>query len=57
MRKFGIRHANAISLTQRHETYWFEAALPISLDEYRYLQLGLSLRFGPLSVGMDKLMH
>mgnify|MGYP006893240918 CR=1 FL=1 len=57
MRKFGIRHANAISHTQRHETYWFEAALPISLDEYRYLQLGLSLRFGPLSVGMDKLMH
>lgn len=56
-RKFGIRHANSLSITPRFETYWFEAAMPISLYEYRYPQLGLSLRFGPLSIGTDKLGH
>lgn len=56
-RKFGIRHANSLSITPRYETYWFEAALPISLYDYRYPQLGLSLRLGPLSVGTDKLLN
>lgn len=56
-RKFGIRHANSLSVTPRFETYWFEAALPISLYEYQYPQLGLSLRLGPLSIGTDKLGH
>jgi hypothetical protein len=55
--KFGIRHANSLSVTPRFETYWFEAALPISLYEYQYPQLGLSLRFGPLSLGTDKLLN
>ena len=44
-------------MTPRFETYWFEAALPISLYEYQYPQLGLSLRLGPLSIGTDKLGH
>lgn len=56
-RKFGIRHANSLSVTPRFETYWFEAALPISLYEYQYPQLGLSLRLGPLSIGTDKLLN
>jgi len=56
-RKFGIRHANSLSVTPRFETYWFEASLPISLYEYQYPQLGLSLRLGPLSIGTDKLGH
>lgn len=56
-KKFGIRHANSLSVTPRFETYWFEAALPISLYEYQYPQLGLSLRLGPLSLGTDKLLN
>ncbi len=56
-RKFGIRHANSLSITPRFETYWFEAALPMSLYEYQYPQVGLSLRLGPLSIGTDKLGH
>lgn len=56
-RQFGIRHANSLSITPRFETFWFEAALPISLYEYRYPQLGLSMRLGPLSIGTDKLGH
>lgn len=56
-RKFGIRHANSLSVTPRFETYWFEAAIPFSLYEYRYPQLGLSLRLGPISIGTDKLLN
>ncbi len=56
-RKFGLRHANSLSVTPRYETYWFEAALPISLYEYQHPQLGLSLRFGPVTIGSDKLIN
>jgi hypothetical protein len=55
--KFGLRHANSLSVTPRYETYFFEFALPISLYEYRYPQLGASIRLGPLSIGSDKLLN
>jgi len=54
-RTFGVRHANSLSITPRYETYWIDFALPISLYEYRYPQMGASLRLGPLTVGTDKI--
>ncbi|MFT5858654.1 MAG: hypothetical protein ACI865_000742 [Flavobacteriaceae bacterium] len=54
--KFGLRHANSLSVTPRFETYFFEFALPISLYEYQHPQLGASIRIGPLSIGSDKLI-
>ncbi len=54
--KFGLRHANSLSVTPRYETYFFEFALPISLYEYQYPQLGASFRIGPLSIGSDKII-
>ena len=55
-RTFGARHANSLSVTPRYESYWIELALPVSLYEYRYPQLGAALRLGPLTVGTDKLI-
>lgn len=56
-RKFGLRHANSLSITPRWETYWFEAAMPFSLYEYQHPQLGLMLRFGPVTIGSDKIVN
>ena len=56
-KKFGLRHANSLSVTPRYESYWFEFALPLSLYEYRYPQLGASFRIGPLTIGTDKLIN
>ncbi len=56
-KKFGLRHANSLSVTPRYESYWVDFALPVSLYEYRYPQLGASLRLGPITVGTDKLIN
>jgi len=56
-RRFGLRHANSISVTPRYESYWFDFALPVSLYEYKYPQLGASFRAGPLTIGTDKLIN
>lgn len=53
---FGVRHANSLSVTPRYESYWIDFALPMSLYEYRYAQIGASLRLGPLTIGTDKLL-
>lgn len=55
--KFGSRHANSLSITPRYESYWVDFALPVSLYEYKYPQLGASLRLGPLTIGTDKLIN
>lgn len=54
---FGPRRAHSLAVTPRIETKWFDAALPISLYEYRKLQMGLSLRFYFLTIGTDKLLN
>lgn len=56
-KKFGLRHANSLSITPRFETFWFDFALPFSLYEYQHPQLGASMRLGPLTVGTDKLIN
>jgi hypothetical protein len=55
-RAFGVRHANSLSVTPRYESYWIDFALPFSLYEYRYPQLGAALRLGPVTIGTDKLI-
>lgn len=55
-KKFGVTRANSIALTPRYESQFFEAALPLSLYEYRTPQLGLMLRFWFLTIGTDKLL-
>lgn len=57
IKSFGIRHANSFSLTPRIETKFIDFAIPFSLYEYKMPQLGLSFRFGPLTIGSDKFIN
>ncbi|NRA11636.1 MAG: hypothetical protein HRT57_06755 [Crocinitomicaceae bacterium] len=54
-RRFGSRHANSLSVTPRFESFFFDFAIPFSLYEYRYPQMGASIRLGPITIGTDKL--
>ena len=54
-KRFGIRHANSLSVTPRFESFFFDFAIPFSLYEYRYPQMGASIRLGPITIGTDKL--
>lgn len=55
--KFGIRHANSLSITPRFETRLVDVAIPFSLYEYTKAQLGLSCRLGPVTIGSDKFIN
>jgi hypothetical protein len=44
-----------IMVAPRYETPHFEAALPVSLYEWRYPRVGLSLRYHFFSIGTDNL--
>lgn len=54
-KKFGIRRANFLSFTPRFETKFLEVAVPMSLYEYRYPQIGLAARIWLITIGTDKL--
>lgn len=54
--KFGMRRANSLMAGIRYESKWFDVSLPLSLYEYRYPQLGLSVRLAYLTIGTDKLL-
>ncbi len=51
----GIRRS-VIGITPRYETKWFEAALPLSLYDYRSPQVGLALRFYSITIGSDNIL-
>jgi hypothetical protein len=55
--KFGLRHANSLSISPRFETKWIDFSIPLSLYEYKDPQLGLSMRFGPITIGSDKFIN
>lgn len=55
--RFALRQANLLCVTPRFETYFFEFAMPFSLYEYKYPQLGAALRLGPITLGTDKLWN
>lgn len=45
-----------LSVTPRYERKYFEVSAPLSLIDYRYIQLGLALRFGNnLIIGTNRL--
>ena len=56
-RVFGPRRAHSLSVTPRIETKWIDFAMPISLYEYRYPQMGASLRLYFITIGTDKLLN
>jgi len=54
-KRFGLRHANSLSVTPRFESFFFDFAIPFSLYEYQYPQMGVSVRLGPITIGSDKI--
>ncbi len=53
--KYYLHRASVVAVTPRFETPWFEASLPVSVYDYRYMRIGLSLRFWFLTIGTERL--
>jgi len=50
-----LNRMNSIAITPRYETYNFEVAMPIILNEYVYPNLGLMIRYRYFFIGTDQL--
>lgn len=53
---FGVERANLLALTPRYEKRRYSISLPLSLADYTQPQIGLAVRFGPLSIGSDHII-
>ncbi|MDP2188817.1 MAG: DUF5723 family protein [Sphingobacteriaceae bacterium] len=53
--QYRLGRINQLMVAPRLQTFWAEIGLPLSLIEYRYPQVGLSARLGPVSFGTDRL--
>lgn len=52
----GARQFSMIAVTPRFETRWFEASIPLVLNnDYRNFSFGLFARFGPFFIGSDNI--
>ena len=52
---FGIQRASSLAFTPRYEIKRFEAAVPISLHEFRAPMIGAMLRLNSIIIGTDHL--
>ncbi|MDR3351399.1 MAG: DUF5723 family protein [Prevotellaceae bacterium] len=48
-------YRNAYTLTPRYEHTWFGVGIPVQLDQYNNVNVGMMLRLGPLWVGSQTL--
>jgi hypothetical protein len=60
IQKLRVHDVAVISVSPRYENYWYEISLPLSYNvlsaqRKQYLQPGLSVRAGPLSIGTTDL--
>ncbi len=53
--KYSLRRAAVFAITPRYETPLFEASLPVSIYDYQYVRIGLSLRFWFFTIGTERL--
>ena len=53
--KYSMRRRSLVAITPRYETPWFEVSMPVSLYDYRYTRVGLSMRFYFLTIGTERL--
>ncbi len=49
------RRSSMLALTPRFENRWWGVAMPVVLQQWRDLHMGLSFRVGPLFIGTDDL--
>lgn len=52
---YSLQRLNQLMIAPRYETPWIEVGLPLSLYEYKHLQLGIWARLGPVTFGTDRL--
>ena len=51
----GMRHFNQLSVTPRYESKWFEAAIPLVVNnDFKSVNFGLFFKFGPMFIGSDR---
>ncbi len=54
--EIGARQFSMLAVTPRFETRWFEASIPLVLNnDYRNFSFGLFARFGPFFIGSDNI--
>jgi outer membrane protein OmpA-like peptidoglycan-associated protein len=46
-----VHHISTFALTPRYDHAWFGAYLPFNIDQYANVNLGLTLRLGPVIIG------
>ena len=50
-----IRTENNISISPRYERRWLAVSLPVTVNSYESVHLGVAARLGPLTIGTDNL--
>ncbi|MFZ4463602.1 MAG: DUF5723 family protein [Bacteroidales bacterium] len=55
LEKYYVRRSAQLGLIPRFESEWFGASLPLSLYDYKIPRIGAALRFGPLTMGTERL--
>jgi len=50
-----LRRPSQLAIVPRYENDWFAFSLPISILQYEYVRLGTAIRFGPLTIGTERL--
>ena len=50
-----IRSENNLSISPRYERRWLAVTLPVTVNSYESVHLGLAARLGPLTIGTDNL--
>jgi len=53
--KYSLRRLAVMAITPRYETPWVEVSLPVSVYDYKYVRVGLSMRFWFLTIGTERL--
>ena len=53
--QYQVQRPAILSFTPRFESVFFEFSLPVSLYNYSLLRLGASVRFGPVTLGTERL--
>jgi outer membrane protein OmpA-like peptidoglycan-associated protein len=51
-----VHHPSTFSITPKYDHAWFGFYLPFSVDQYANPSLGVTLRMGPLTVGMGDIL-
>jgi len=55
LRNVGVKRTNILAVTPRYDHRWYGASFPISLYNWKYLNLGAAFRLGLLTIGTDNL--